>query len=116
MPLTNATLTELGNQLASIIDDCSLHTADPSTTGANEVTGGGYARQAVTFNVDGDGDLTLSAAELFSGPAGGDCKFIGLWDPDGTTFRGGYALTGDQVFSSGGQYEVTAISIAGTSS
>jgi hypothetical protein len=27
----------------------SLHSADPSTTGANEFSGGGYARQAIVF-------------------------------------------------------------------
>ncbi|MGL5826898.1 MAG: phage tail fiber protein, partial [Nocardioides sp.] len=43
-----------------------LHTASPGTTGANETTGGGYARQACTWNTASAGSKTNSAAMTFS--------------------------------------------------
>lgn len=115
--LTDATLALAGAAVAAATTHLSLHTADPGTTGANEVTGGGYARVANTFNVDGDGDLTLPGTKSFVGPAGGAVLFVGLWTASsGGTFRGGYALVGDNVFSAGGQYDVTALTITGTAS
>lgn len=115
MALTNATLNLLGTELASLCTHASLHTADPSTTGANESSA---ARQAVAFNVDADGDLTLSASLNFTGGvASGACTHVGLWSAStGGTFRGGFALTGDQTFNAAGEYTVTALTINGTSS
>jgi hypothetical protein len=40
----------------------SGHTASPSTTGANEFSGGGYARQAMTWNAASSGSKTNSGA------------------------------------------------------
>jgi hypothetical protein len=93
----------------------SLHTADPGGTGANESSA---ARQAVAFNVDGDGDLTLTVTENFTGgAASGACTHVGLWSAiTGGTFRGGFALTGDQTFNAAGEYDVTGITINVTTS
>lgn len=44
----------------------SLHTASPSTTGANEATGGGYARQACSWNAASSGSKTNSSALTFT--------------------------------------------------
>ena len=44
----------------------SLHTASPGTTGANEATGGGYARQATSWNAASSGSKTNSGALTFS--------------------------------------------------
>lgn len=44
----------------------SLHTATPSTTGASEATGGGYARQACTWNAASAGSKTNSSALTFT--------------------------------------------------
>ena len=43
----------------------SLHTADPGTTGANEVHGGGYARQPAEFSAGVVGSVVTI------GPSGG---------------------------------------------
>lgn len=51
------------------IDAVSLHTAFPGTTGANEVTGGSYARQAATLNTSSGGSRILTAGVSFSVPA-----------------------------------------------
>jgi hypothetical protein len=44
----------------------SLHTATTSTTGASEATGGGYARQAMTWNAASAGTKTNSGTATFT--------------------------------------------------
>lgn len=43
-----------------------LHSASPSTTGANEFSGGGYARQAMTWNAASSGSKTNSGTASFT--------------------------------------------------
>ena len=114
MPLTDATLQSMGNHLASLITHLAIHTADPGTNGANPSAA---ARQPVTWNVDSDGDLTISATINFTGgAANGPATHVGGWSAlTAGTFRGGWALTGDQTFNAAGQYSVTALTINGTS-
>lgn len=114
MPFTDATLNLVGTYLAGLCTHASLHTANPGTTGTNESSA---ARQAVAFNVDADGDLTLTVTENFTGgAANGPCTYVGLWSASsGGTFRGGFALSGDQVFNANGEYNLTALTITGTS-
>lgn len=58
----------------------SLHTADPGTTGANEVTGGSYVRQSITWNAASGGTQTSSNGQTFAGmPAVAGNLWIGLW-------------------------------------
>lgn len=121
MALEDATLNSLGTSLAGLITHAELHTGDPGPAGtANQTTA---ARQAVTFNVDADGDLTLTGTVPFTGgAASGACTWVSLWggagaDTKGTgTFRGRYALTGDQTFNAAGEYDLTGLTINGTSS
>lgn len=47
----------------------SLHTGFPGQTGANEVTGSSYARQAITVSAASGEQRSLSAAVSFSVPA-----------------------------------------------
>jgi hypothetical protein len=63
----------------------SLHTADPGDTGANEVSGGGYARQgAVAFTNAGNNPTVASNSAIVTFPtatsAWGTISFFGLWD------------------------------------
>lgn len=44
----------------------SLHTATTGTTGAAEATGGGYARQAMTWNAASSGTRTNSGTASFT--------------------------------------------------
>lgn len=67
------------------IASLSLHTGFPGSTGANEVTGGSYARQSCTFAAAAAGARTLSSAVGVDVPAG-DVAWAGLWASDGTTF------------------------------
>jgi len=80
----------------------SLHTADPGTTGAHEVNGGSYARQAITWNAASGGEQTSSDGQTFAGmPAVSGDLWIGLWGASsGGTFYWGSpdsAVTGPVV-------------------
>lgn len=44
----------------------SLHSASPSTTGANEMSGGSYARQACSWNAASGGAKTNSSSLTFT--------------------------------------------------
>lgn len=112
--LTDATLNSLGTSLAALITHVSLHSANPGSTGASETTA---ARLPVSWNVDADGDLTMTSQKDFTGvAANGAVQFVGLWSAlTGGTFRGYHALTGDATANAAGAYSVTQVTINGTS-
>ncbi len=114
MPLTDASLQSLGNSLAGLITHLAIHTADPLTTGANPSAA---ARQPVTWVVDADGDLTLSASVAFTGgAASGAATHVAGWSAvTAGTFRGAWPLVGDVTFNSAGSYTVTSLTVNGTS-
>ena len=70
----------------------SLHTADPSTTGANEATGGSpaYARKQTTWTGGTSDGVVAGSAVSFDVPAG-TYTHIGVWN--GSTFIGGFPLS-----------------------
>lgn len=78
-----------GGTFSSIIAFASLHNAY-SATGTNELTGGSYAREAVTWNAAAGGTkTTASVAGAFNVPAAGTVSFVGLWAGTGaSTFAG----------------------------
>lgn len=61
---------------------CSLHTADPGETGASEVAGGSYARQAVSWNAASNpgGTKTNSGALNFTLMPVATVTHAALWD------------------------------------
>lgn len=70
----------------------SLHTADPGATGANELTGGSYERQPITFGAASGGVMSATNTQSFSGmPAVAGDLYVGLW----TTQTDGDYLWGD---------------------
>ena len=84
----------------------SLHTADPGSTGASEVSGGSpaYARKTVpaaTLNGTGQGQIQV----VFDVPAGTTVLGVGLWTAAGT-FLDGVTVT-SQTFSVQGTYTAT---------
>jgi hypothetical protein len=58
----------------------SLHSGRPGDTGANEISGGGYARQAVTLTAASGGASENSAAVSFSNMPAVTVVAFGLWD------------------------------------
>lgn len=102
----NAALNGLdGTGSTNVIPDVSLHTASPSTTGANEnANSGSYARQACSWNAASGGSKTNSSALTFTtGGTVADSHF-GTWS-SATYGAGNYAIGGALASS------VTAVTI-----
>ena len=112
MPVETDVLNAAADGATAIMGFASLHTADPGGTGASEVTGGGYARQAVTWDAAAGAVAGLNGTLSFSGPASGGATHLGLWSAvTGGTWRGSSALTGDQAFNASGEYNITEITL-----
>jgi hypothetical protein len=110
VPLLNAGKNIMLDALAGQALFASLHTADPGTSGANEVSGGGYARQSITWFAASAGNLDNNANPTFSVPAG-TVSWFGLW----TASSGGTLLaTGDltdETFVLAGTYTLTDVDV-----
>lgn len=94
----NQALDALGGALNSptnVLADVSLHTGDPSTTGANEnASTGGYARQACSWNNASSGSKTNSSALTFATAGSTAVTYFGTWSASsGGTYGIGGALT-----------------------
>lgn len=75
----------------------SLHTGDPGTTGASEVTGGSYARESAAFTQTGDNPTTASNNGVIQFTQAtalwGDVSHFGIWDAvSGGNFLAGAAV------------------------
>lgn len=106
MARTNTQKNVLCTAYFADIDKVSAHSADPGSTGANEITGGSpaYARvtpPAMTGPSSGLGSFQVT----FNVPAGTTIGGIGLWDSSNNFLDGG-AVTA-QPFGSQGTYTVT---------
>lgn len=105
----NAMLDILDETGGTPITHFSLHTAY-SPTGANEVAGGSYARQAAAFGAAASGQKasTGSPAAAFPVPAGTTVAWVGFWSAlTGGTFRGMSPL-------GAGQLRIATVDDAGT--
>jgi len=85
----------------------SLHTADPGTTGANEVSGGAYARQgSVAFTNAGNEPTVASNSAIVTFPVAtanwGTISYFGLWTAvSGGAFQGSGSITTPAAVNSG---------------
>lgn len=62
----NQALDSLTGGATNVAAYVSLHTASPSTTGANETSGGSYARQSCSWNAASSSSKTNSSSLTFS--------------------------------------------------
>ena len=92
---TNAALNGLdGTGSTNVIPNVSLHTASPSTTGANEnANTGSYARQACSWNAASGGSKTNSSSLTFSTAGSTAVTHFGTWS-SATYGAGNYAIGG----------------------
>jgi hypothetical protein len=101
----------LEHMVANDISHISLHDDDPAG-GANEVSGGGYARLAVDetdWDAAAAGEIALSDDHQFATPALQPVHSVGLWDAGtGGNFLGSGAVTGDGAANSSGEYVAKA--------
>lgn len=113
MSFTSATLDTFLDDLDTLATYASLHTADPGSTGTSEVTGGSYARQAITWSSASSGSKTLSGTVTFQIPSGTTITHAGTWSAvSAGTFRGGGALDSSQSYPSGGEYTLNLTATA----
>lgn len=116
MSAFSATVAELNQVLSSLVGTgtnqknakyISLHTASPGTTGANEVTGGTYARVATTWGAVSGGAVTGSQVTI-NVPASTTITHWGIWDAaSGVTYYDGGLLPSSQSYGSAGTYLLT---------
>lgn len=100
MGIPNNTHQVASNAIAALGAYISLHTDDASTTGANEATGGGYARVQTTWTPGSTGTNTGSVVNISC--AAGTYKQGGIWSAGTSgTFVGSAAFGGGDVVVSG---------------
>lgn len=110
MALTNLSKETAADAIIALGTYISLHTADPSTTGANEATGGSpaYARQATTWSADTTDDGVRAGTEVTIDAPAGTYTHFGLWSASTSgTFVGGGALSSSVTLGAQGQVKVT---------
>jgi|SRR5579875_1727831 len=106
MARTNTMKNVLATAYGADIAKVSLHSADPGSTGANEINGGSpaYVRVAppsITAPTTG----LISFQVTFNVPAGATVAGVGLWDSANNFLDGGTVTA--QSFSSQGVYTAT---------
>jgi hypothetical protein len=97
----------------------SIHSADPSTSGVNELTGGSpaYARKALVWSAASGkvGAVTGGNLPVFDIPAGSTAAYMGFWSAvSGGTFRGSQVLSSSESFTGQGTLTVTALTLTGS--
>ena len=117
MPLVDFSRDIALDAVAAVAAYASLHSANPGSTGANEIAGGtpAYARQAVTWDPASGSVVSFDGTPVVFDMQGGDTvAYGGLWD----SLSGGNWIGGDAVtnFAPAGQstYTLTVISITAT--
>lgn len=109
MPYTADAKNEMLDALS--VTHVSAHTADPSTTGTNEVSGGSYARQSITFAAAAAGSMASSNTPAIPIPTGVTVTHLGYWSASsGGTFLGSSDIT-DDTFVTDGTLTVTSATL-----
>jgi hypothetical protein len=113
MPLTTASLNQALDAIT--VTQMSLHNTNPTAAGnVGEISGGGYARQTVTFGAAASGVRNLSGTPTFNVAAGTTVSHYVIWD--GATVKEFGAFTAPETFGNAGTYRVTSGSISLTAS
>jgi hypothetical protein len=108
--LVNAAKNSMLDTLGGLIGFVSLHTADPGTGGASELTGGSpaYARKAVTWAAAAAPSKSSNVQVVFDVPAS-TISHLGYWSAvTAGTFYGSRPLDINQTFASQGTYTVAS--------
>lgn len=88
----------------------SLHTGNPGTNGANEVTGGSpaYARKSVSWAAAASGALASNAQIVFDVPTGTTIQYVGFWSASTSgTFYGHVTIT-NETYTGQGTYTIAS--------
>lgn len=104
----NGLNAEVGG-LTAVAGYASLHTAEPDANGSNEVSGGSYTREAITWAAASGGTAVSDAPIVFDVPTSTTITHLGYWSAATSgTFYGFRALDVSQTFSSAGTYTIAA--------
>jgi hypothetical protein len=105
----NKILDAIGNNTALQVATAyiSLHTADPGATGASEVAGGSYARQAASFGAAAAGSMATDALAEFTDMPACTVTHAGLWDALAGNWIVGGALTASKTVNAGDTFQFT---------
>ena len=87
----------------------SLHTGDPGEDGANECTGEGYIRKAITFTTAASGAVANSGNIVFTSMPACTVSFVGEWDAETVgNFLWGGALDASQVVNLNNTFTISS--------
>lgn len=85
----------------------SLHSASPATTGANEISGGSYARVATTWSA-ASGSAQAGSQVTINVPASTTIGYFGIWTAATSgTYIGGGPLPNSETYGGAGTYLLT---------
>ena len=113
MPYSPSGKNVMLDRIGQLAVFASVHTADPGTAGTGEVTGGTYARKAITWSAASGGILDSSNTPVFDIPAVTTITHAGFWSAaSGGTFYGADELVADgepapETFTAAGTYTLT---------
>ena len=96
------------NALGALTTHVAAYTDDAGTT---EVTGGTYARKAITWAAAADGAMAASNQPLFDIPASTTVKAIGFMSAISGGTQYAFANVTDEAFTNAGTYTLTAATL-----
>lgn len=112
MAINDAAKNVMLDALAAAAVFVSAHDADPSTTGANELSSSPYAREAITWNAAASGTLDSLSQPMILVAGGDTVAYIGLWSAKTSGVFYGSADVTDETFTGDGSYTVTDFDIS----
>lgn len=122
MPFLEATAHSILNKVLRNTDfthstgfKISLHTTSPGSTGANEVSGGSYARQTVTFGAPSAKIVVASSTLEWVNMPTATVTHVGLWsDSTDPALWWTGTLSSERVVSSGNTFRLPSTSLTVT--
>lgn len=107
MALNSNGLNAQVSGLTAVASYASLHTAEPNTSGSNEVTGGSYTRESISWDSATNGTAVSSAPIVFDVPGTTTITHLGYWSAaSGGTFYGSRQLNAQQTYATDGTYTI----------
>lgn len=95
--------------LTAVAAYASLHSAEPNASGSNEISGGSYTREAISWGAASNGTAVSSANITFDVPGSTTIAWLGYWSAaSGGTFYGARVLDASQTFATSGTYVISA--------
>ena len=103
----------LSGGLAAVATWLGMNTTDPGTSSSSgEVSGGSYARQAITWGAASGGSIANSGALVVPIPASTTVAYFSTWNTStvsgGTGYEVGGALSSSQTFSTAGTFTIAS--------